>query len=393
MDSSIVKRNYLYFTLLLLKEKTTEEGDHLSAEDIIAYFKSQYGLEPNRKTIYTVIRDLQAMGFDIRLDKNRSSLGYYLGERPVGKAELQLLVDGIEALDNIKSDDKRDIEEKLCQELGYSFNELDTFLYEKRNEYNETIDEDLEDDWLPPDYQEPPLLDRLNTILRAIAMDKQLTLGDFMPRSPAGPAYLLCDISEEDRKAYDEDPLYHISPYQVFQNSNRELCLLYYISVNGHIYPGFFRLNAYDRINISDKRRPKITDITVFPTDISNYENAREYLAGQQLNEVTLVTNPRTQASVWLGWMLEKGLETYREFDADGEKGYHITYKMNREREIIELILENLPDIRVLEGSRIYNYLMRLRIGLGSLFDPEPLRKMMASKRHDESNGEGGDRE
>ena len=67
MNPSIVKRNYLYFILLLLKRETSKKGAHLSAEDIAARFRKDYGLEPNRKTIYTAISDLQAMGFDVHL--------------------------------------------------------------------------------------------------------------------------------------------------------------------------------------------------------------------------------------------------------------------------------------------------------------------------------------
>ena len=67
MNPCIVKRNYLYFILLLLKEETAENGRHLNAEDIAARFKEQYGVEPNRKTIYTAISDLQALKPDLIL--------------------------------------------------------------------------------------------------------------------------------------------------------------------------------------------------------------------------------------------------------------------------------------------------------------------------------------
>ena len=174
MDPSIVKRNYLYFILLLLKRETSKKGTHLSAEDIVSRFKKDHGVEPNRKTIYTAIADLQAMGFDIHLDKNRASLGYYLGERPINEAELYLLIDGIESLDNVKSDDKRDIEEKLCLELGYDFDRIDSHLYEKWNEHNEKIDEDLIDDAFPDDYEEPTLGEKLGAIREAIRSNKQL---------------------------------------------------------------------------------------------------------------------------------------------------------------------------------------------------------------------------
>ena len=92
------------------------------------------------------------MGFDVHLDKNRKSLGYYLGERPISEGYLYLLIDGIESLDNLKSDDKLDIQQKLCLELGYDFNKIDSHLYEKWNKFNDDIDEDLVDDAFPSDY-------------------------------------------------------------------------------------------------------------------------------------------------------------------------------------------------------------------------------------------------
>lgn len=361
MDPSIVKRNYLYFILLLLKAETSKQGKHLSAEDIASRLKKDHGVEPNRKTIYTAISDLQAMGFDIHLDKNRASLGYYLGERPINEAELYLLIDGIESLDNVKSDDKCDIEEKLCQELGYDFNKIDSHLYEKWSERNEDIDEDLKDDAFPDDYEEPSLAEKMKAIRQAIDSNKQLVAMDFTPLCPT--AYLLVDIDEQDKKDYVDDFPYKISPYKVFRNVNNEACLMYYLTVNGHEYPGFMSLNAFEEFSVSSKDRPVLQDESIFPPDVSRFSSAREYRLGTELCEALICSSDgkRAEETLWLQSILDDDCESYKQVEINGKPAYAIAYRRYNEKRILDLIVDVSPRILVLPGEPVISGLyMRL---------------------------------
>ena len=361
MDPSIVKRNYLYFILLSLKAETSKQGKHLSAEDIASRLKKDYGVEPNRKTIYTAISDLQAMGFDVHLDKNRASLGYYLGERPINEAELYLLIDGVESLDNLKSDDKRDIEEKLCEELGYDFNKIDSHLYEKWSERNENIDEDLKDDAFPDDYEEPSFAEKMKAIRQAIDSNKQLVAMDFTPISPT--AFVLTEMKEKDRKDYNDDFPFHISPYKVCRNINNEVCLLYYLIVNGNTYPGFMPVNSFEEFLVSKEDRPSLEDESIFPSDVTKSVSGNEYRLGTELCEALICSSDgkRAEETLWLQIILDDDCESYKQVEANGKPAYAITYRRYNEKRILGLIVDVSPRILVLPGEPVISGLyMRL---------------------------------
>lgn len=363
MDPSIVKRNYLYFILLLLKAETSKQGEHLSAEDIASRLKKDHGVEPNRKTIYTAISDLQAMGFDIHLDKNRANLGYYLGERPIHEAELYLLIDGIESLDNVKSDDKRDIEEKLCLELGYDFNKIDSHLYEKWSERNEDIDEDLKDDAFPDDYEEPSLAEKMKTIRQAIDSNKQLVAMDFTPISPTG--YVLVEMEEKDREDYNDEFPFQLSPYKVCRNINNEACLLYYLTVNGNVYPGFMSLDSFEKFLVSEEDRPSLKDESIFPSDVTKYVSGVEYRLGCELREALICSSDGKTAeeTPCLQSILEDECVSYKQVQVDGKPSYAIAYRRYNEKRIMDLIIDVSPQILVLPGEPFVSDLyMRLRL-------------------------------
>ena len=373
MNPCIVKRNYLYFILLLLKEETAENGRHLNAEDIAARFKEQYGVEPNRKTIYTAISDLQALGFDIHLDKTRARSGYYLGKRPLTEAELYLLIDGIESLDNLKSDEKRDIEEKLCRELGYGFNAIDQHLYERWDERNETLDEDLKDDALPADYEGPSLEEKLDLIRRAIDSNKQLNVIDFLPINPS--AFVLVDMDEADKKAYWDSLPCRLSPYKVCRNVHNEACLLYYLTVNGHTYPGFVRLDAFEGFSLSEQARPPLENENIFPSDVSKFENGIDYRVGNELRSALLSSfGDKKEGFFYLQSLLEEDCESYRKVDVDGKTAYRIAYRRSKEQDIADLIIDASPSILVLKSdpaSPLYEKLKAMGRHLNRLFAKE----------------------
>ena len=365
MDNSVIKRNYLYFILLLLKEETSDDGKHLSAKDIADHFEAQYGVRPERKTIYTVMDDLLAMGFDIHLEKGKRNPGYYLGRRPIGDAELHLLVDGIESIDDLKADDKRDIEEKLCKELGYSFDTLDFHLYEKRNPSNDNIDAEEEDSFFPiSDASTSP--EKIEAIQEAIRKDRQITFYDCFP--DYGRLDLIEEMSEEDEEAYFDSLVNYFSPYKILRNSLNELCLLYYLTINGHHYPGFGRIENHINIRVSNRPRPKVEDESIFPSDLSNYENGRDYQIGNQLREATLseggMDNP-----FYLEEILKDCCESYEKVTIEGSTSFVITYKLRKEKEIVDKIIAYLPNIYVLPPSKLFNRMAKIRIGLCKTID------------------------
>lgn len=366
MNTSTVKRNYLYFTLLLLKERTSKNGTHLSAEDIAQYFKDEYGLEPNRKTIYAIMKDLEEMGFDVKLEKNRAKLGYFLEQRQLNIGELNLLIDGIESLDDIKADEKRSIEEKLCHELGYSFHGLDFHLYEKRDKANEDIDE--ED---VSSSKGLTTVEKLEIIQKAIADNKQLEVS----LSPCvDPNSFL--LEEACGTAIGWESIRFISPYKVLRNRDDELCLLFYITVKGHNYPGFIHVRSMDELALSSHKRSKLKDESIFPMEISNYKNASSYRIGQELCDVTLSAELGTNGQTNLRRICEDCCETYTWKCVNGQATYKIAYKKEKEDEIKDLVLKSFPDIRIMPGSRIYDQFTAMMTGLSQVIN-QPLEGIL----------------
>ena len=364
MEPEIVKRNYLFFILGLLKERTAEDGDHLTAEQITAEIKSQYGLEPNRKTIYTVISDLTAMGFDVHLVKNGKKPGYYLGKRELSDTEMNLLIDGIESLDNLTADEKTDIYDKICKILGYPSSKVDNYLYARKQMTNEWLGEEDDDDLFP---KTVPTMDKLDLIHKAIRTNKQLGLYVFLPPLTA---FFMEEMDEETAKRYRDSCLschYPVSPYKVFRNKDNELCLLFCISFEGKIYPGFIRITSIDDVNLRPEKRIEVDEATMFPDDLANYEDAREYLAKQQLCVADLIGRGMPLSAMLFELITDDCVE-HKEIIRDGQSALHITYRLGKEKEIEELILESLPRIVPLPGSRIYDHLQKLWIGLNAIF-------------------------
>lgn len=98
-------------TLKLLSEYSDE--DHiLSMKEIREKFNANYGLNPDRRTIYSAVEALGDMGYDISAFEENGK-GYYLRERTFEEAEVKLLVDAVSAFPYISERHTREISEKL----------------------------------------------------------------------------------------------------------------------------------------------------------------------------------------------------------------------------------------------------------------------------------------
>lgn len=103
------KLKILYVAKIL--EEYTDEEHMLTTPEIIEKL-NLYGIEAERKSIYTDIENLIHYGMDIIKVEGRSG-GYYLGNRQFELAELKLLVDSVQASKFITGKKSRELISKL----------------------------------------------------------------------------------------------------------------------------------------------------------------------------------------------------------------------------------------------------------------------------------------
>ena len=87
------KLKILYLLKILLEN--SDEQNLLSMPQILEYL-STYGINAERKSIYSDIERLQTFGYDVISQKGGKS-GYYIGKRDFELAELKLLVDSVQS--------------------------------------------------------------------------------------------------------------------------------------------------------------------------------------------------------------------------------------------------------------------------------------------------------
>ena len=85
----------LLYLLRILYEKT-DEAHHLTMEEILESLAA-YGIDAERKSIYSDMEMLSLAGFDIIKEKHDRNVYYYIGSRQFELAELKLLVDSVQS--------------------------------------------------------------------------------------------------------------------------------------------------------------------------------------------------------------------------------------------------------------------------------------------------------
>ncbi|MCQ2400841.1 MAG: WYL domain-containing protein [Lachnospiraceae bacterium] len=104
------KLKILYLAKVLLEE--TDEEHALMMNEIISRL-SDYGIEAERKGLYTDIEDLRAFGLDIIGEKRGRYFSYYIGSRKFELPELKLLVDSVLASKFISEKKSKELVKKL----------------------------------------------------------------------------------------------------------------------------------------------------------------------------------------------------------------------------------------------------------------------------------------
>lgn len=94
MSKSSNQKLKLLYLIKILSENTDE--DHAMSMSEIIKALDNYGIQAERKSLYSDMECLSDFGYDIIAGKGRNS-GYFMGERDFELAELKLLVDSVQS--------------------------------------------------------------------------------------------------------------------------------------------------------------------------------------------------------------------------------------------------------------------------------------------------------
>ncbi len=95
----------------------TDENNVFGAEELCDFLLNDYGIQAERKTIYSDIDALREYGFDI-VNVRTPQRGYFLQGRRFEMAELRLLLDAISAAKFISPAQTKALTKKICADLS-----------------------------------------------------------------------------------------------------------------------------------------------------------------------------------------------------------------------------------------------------------------------------------
>lgn len=137
--SSNQKLKQLY--LLKILSEYTDENHAMTTRELIERL-SQYGVNAERKSIYSDIEALNTMGFDILNDKCREHYGYYMASRNFELPELKLLVDAVQSSRFITEKKSRELIgklERLCSKYDGVKLQRQVYVSDRLKAENENI--------------------------------------------------------------------------------------------------------------------------------------------------------------------------------------------------------------------------------------------------------------
>lgn len=246
------KIRLLYVKKIL--EQMTDEQHPMNTTEILKALKS-YGIESERKTLYSDIEALQAFGVDIISGPSKKD-GYYVGSREFELPELKLLVDSVQSSKFITS--KKSLElikkiEGLCNR--YDAKQLNGQVYVKNR--IKTMNESI--------YY------NVDVIHNAIDIDSEICF-----------KYFEYDISKK-RVFKHNGMIYEISPY-VLTWDDENYYMVGYDKKSGIIK--HYRVDKMCEISINNNERQgkELFD----KIDMSEYTNRLFSMFGGQMQEVTI---------------------------------------------------------------------------------------------------------
>jgi len=102
--------------LLEILKEYSDDTHILQMNEIISKMNTLYGLEPDRRTLYSAFALLKELGYDIS-GYEENGIGYYLRERDFEKSEIVMLMDAVYSFPFITDKQSRELIKKLQKQL------------------------------------------------------------------------------------------------------------------------------------------------------------------------------------------------------------------------------------------------------------------------------------
>lgn len=212
----------ILLTLKCLWEESTAE-DYVTCVDIMHYLEAHGLKAPSRTTVYKDIKQLQEFGIDIEQKKGTQN-HYWVGDRVFSTAELQLLIDAVQAARFISKSNSNAIIDKLSVFAGPGNQEL--------------LNRRLLVETRPKSTNDRVFLS-VNELQYAITHKKKVT-------------FYYVDYSPKKKKVYrHEGQLYSVSPFSILWNGDN-----YYMigwSDNRELV-ACFRVDRMDKVSAIEEK-------------------------------------------------------------------------------------------------------------------------------------------
>ena len=105
------QRQKMLYEIKILTEET-DDSHSLTLQQIIAKL-AEYGVNLDRKTVYTDFEDLRDFGFDVVMDRKGRNFYYHIGKRNFELPEIKMLVDAVQSSKAITNKKSNELIKKL----------------------------------------------------------------------------------------------------------------------------------------------------------------------------------------------------------------------------------------------------------------------------------------
>ena len=128
--------------VLQILSKYSDERHYLTATDVIDLIQSEFGLNIERRTIYTTVDVIKEMGYDIETYAENNK-GYLLKKRPLNKDDLNQIVHSLYLDPSIEQKKFNELVYRLYQTQSlYTKNETGKHYAEKPDLFLKDYDEE-----------------------------------------------------------------------------------------------------------------------------------------------------------------------------------------------------------------------------------------------------------
>ena len=216
------------FYILDYLQQNSHENHPVRAQELIDMLQNKYGINCERKTVYSDIASLQDYGVDIVALPGKNG-GYYIASRNFELPELKLLIDAVQSSRFLTEKKSRELIEKLCNQCSIHDAKLvrrDVLVSGRVKSMNETI------------YY------NVDTIQEAIGQNRQITFRYF-------------DWGLDGKRRY-RSKNYEASPYGLCQD-NENCYLLAFADRHGITS---YRVDRMSDIQLLDTARTPCPELT-----------------------------------------------------------------------------------------------------------------------------------